>query len=64
MRGVPLTPQEVVNVVTRKVRGYEAIGLGHDGAVLMTATTFKADPAKVAKLVPPLPDDKAEGSRE
>jgi hypothetical protein len=61
MHGVPLTHQEVVNVVTRKVRGYEAIGLGHDGAVLMTATTFKTDPSKVADLVPPLPDDKAEG---
>lgn len=53
MRALPLTLAEVANVVTRKVRGYEAIGLGREGAILMAASVYEADPAKLAELVPP-----------
>lgn len=52
MHGPPLTRTEVVNVLTRKVRHYEEVGLDRHAAVLMTAATFKTEPCKVAELIP------------
>ncbi len=60
MRGVPLTPQEIVDLVNRQVRQFEQVGLTHETAVLMCATTIQVEPYKVAVLAPPLPEDKAE----
>lgn len=54
MQAVPLTPQEVVSVVTRKVRAYEAIGLDREAAVLAAASCYGAVPVKLAELVPPV----------
>ena len=53
MRPLPLTRAEVINVLTRKVRHFEGIGLDRDAAVLMTASAFKTEPHKVVDLVPP-----------
>ena len=64
MRGVPLTPQEIVDLVNRQVRQFEQVGLTHEAAVLMCATTIQVEPYKVAAFAPPLPEDTAERSRE
>jgi hypothetical protein len=58
MQPVPLTPQEVINLVNRQVRQFEEAGLGHEGAVLMAALTLKIEPHKISALAPPLPEGK------
>jgi hypothetical protein len=55
MHGAPLTPEEVVNLVSRQVRQFEEVGLTHDGAILMAAFTLKVEPYKIAALAPPEP---------
>lgn len=59
MRAAPLTPAEVAQIVIRKVRENEAIGLDRKAAVLMAASFYGADPAKLAELVPPVAAAKA-----
>jgi hypothetical protein len=55
MHGVPLTPEEVVNLVSRQVRQFEEVGLTHEGAILMAAFTLKVEPYKIAALAQPEP---------
>lgn len=51
MRPLPLTRQEISNVVRRQVAQFEEIGLTHEAA----ARTHKVEPHKIAALAPPLP---------
>lgn len=55
MRPLPLTHQEIINVVRHQVAQFEEIGLTHEAAVLMVARTHKVEPHKIAALAPPLP---------
>lgn len=57
MPAVPLTPQEIINLVNRQVRQFEQAGLTHEAAVLMCATTIQVEPYKVAALAPPVPGE-------
>jgi hypothetical protein len=59
MHGVPLTPQEVVNLVARQVRQFEGAGLTHEGAILMAAFTLKVEPYKISALAPPPPSQES-----
>lgn len=56
MRPLPLTRQEIINVVRRQVAQFEEIGLAHEAAVLMVARTHKVEPHKIAALAPALPE--------
>lgn len=53
MQGIPRTPQEIVDLVSRQVRQFEEAGLPHDGAVLAAALTLRVEPHKVSVLAPP-----------
>jgi hypothetical protein len=57
MQGLPLTPQEALNAVTRQVRQFEQIGLTHEAAVLMAAATLRVEPHKISVLAPPTPSE-------
>ena len=58
MQPVALTRTEIVNVLTRKVRHFEGIGLERDAAVLQTACVFKTEPRKVANLIRSADEDR------
>jgi hypothetical protein len=53
MQPLPLTRQEIINVVRHQVAQFEEIGLAHEAAVLMVARTHKVEPHKIAALAPP-----------
>jgi hypothetical protein len=57
MGPVPLTRQEVANVVRRQVSQFEEIGLTHDAAVLAVARKHAVEPHKIAALAPALPEE-------
>jgi hypothetical protein len=48
MRGLPLTPQEAVASVARRVRRLEAQGLDRDQAIRRAAVETGIDPQKVS----------------
>lgn len=56
MGPVPLTRQEIANVVRRQVAQFEEIGLTHDVAVLAVARKHTVEPHKIAALAPAQPE--------
>lgn len=51
MQGPPLTTQEVISTLSRRVTSLSALGLSRPAAIRAAALEFGADPSKVAVVL-------------